>query len=146
MGSRKHSFVINKPIMKVEKSNDLRFSRSRTIAYWITTALVAANLAAGAVIDLLQIPYIRAMTEHLGYPMYFTVIVGLWEILGTIALLVPGFPVLKEWAYAGAFFLFTGAVASRLAVGDGAGTLVPPAIFAGLVVASWALRPSSRRL
>jgi len=121
-------------------------SNGRTIAYWITTAFVAANLGVGAVCDILQIPYIQAMALHLGYPGYLTYILGAWEVFGTIALLIPRFPLLKEWAYAGAFFLFTGAVASRIAVGDGAGLIVPPIIFACLTVASWYLRPPSSRL
>jgi len=120
-------------------------AKGRMIAYWITTALVAANLGVGAVCDILQIPYMRATSLHLGYPIYLTYILGVWEMLGTVALLIPRFPLLKEWAYAGAFFLFTGAAASRLAVGDGAGGLVPPIIFTALTAASWYLRPSSRK-
>src|SRR5262245_11083714 len=116
-------------------------SRSRMIAYWVTTALVAAELAAGGVIDVLRIPYVRAVIEHLGYPDYFLVILGAWKLPGAAVLLAPGLPRLKEWAYAGLVFNMTGAVASHLAVGDGAETLVGPIFFTGLAVASWALRP-----
>jgi hypothetical protein len=69
--------------------------------------------------------------EQLGYPTYFDVIIGVWKVPGGMALLVPGFPRLKEWAYAGAFFNFTGAFASHMAVGDPVGTLVPPIICTG---------------
>jgi hypothetical protein len=55
-------------------------------------------------------------------------------------------PGLTEWAYAGTVFIYTGAVASRLAVGDPLVTLVAPTIFTGLVFASWALRPLDRRI
>jgi uncharacterized membrane protein YphA (DoxX/SURF4 family) len=83
--------------------------------------------------------------EHLGYPGYFTTIIGVWYVLGGVALLIPRFPRLKEWAYAGLVFIYTGAVASHLAVGDPAVTVVAPLIFAGLVAASWAMRPPARR-
>ena len=119
--------------------------RGRRIAYWITTVLVAAELALGGVWDILRLPYVRAVTDHLGYPRYFLVILGVWKVLGAVALVVPRFPRLKEWAYAGAIFNYTGAIASHLAVGDGAHALVYPVIQVGLVAASWALPPPARR-
>jgi DoxX-like family len=82
--------------------------------------------------------------KHLGYPAYFMTIIGVWYVLGAVALLVPRFPWLKEWAYAGTVFIYTGAVASRLAVGDRSVTLVGPIVLIGLVAASWSLRPSAR--
>src|SRR5436190_1013384 len=120
-------------------------SGSRTIAYWVTTLLLAANLAVGGVWDVLRTPYVRGIIEHLGYPDYFLIIVGVWKVPGAVALLVPRLARLKEWAYAGAVFTYTGAVASHLAVGDGAGALAPPVILTGLTAASWVLRPSARR-
>ena len=83
--------------------------------------------------------------EHLGYPAYFMTIIDVWYMLAGVSLLAPRFPRLKEWAYAGLVFNYTGAAASHLAVGDPAVTLVAPIIFTALVVASWALRPSARR-
>jgi uncharacterized membrane protein YphA (DoxX/SURF4 family) len=120
-------------------------SRGRTIAYWATTVLVAAESMLGGVWDILQIPYVRADIESLGYPTYLLVIIGVWKMLGAVAVLVPRFPRLKEWAYAGMFFNYTGAVASHLAMGHGADSVAYPIIITGLVVASWALRPSARR-
>ncbi|MCE7872777.1 DoxX family protein [bacterium CPR1] len=120
-------------------------SRGRIIAYWVITVLVAAESVLGGVWDILQIPYVRADIESLGYPAYFLIIIGVWKLLGAVAVLVPRFPRLKEWAYAGLIFNYTGAAASHLAVGDGAGMLVAPIIFTGLTVASWALRPPARR-
>ncbi len=120
-------------------------SRGRTIAYWVTTVLVAAESVLGGVWDILQIPYVRADIENLGYPAYFLVIIGVWKLLGAVAVLVPRFPRLKEWAYAGMFFNYTGAVASHLAVGHGAQSVAYPIIVTGLVVTSWYLRPSARR-
>ncbi len=120
-------------------------SRSGTIAYWITTVLVAAELGMGGVWDILRIPYVRAVFEHLGYPAYFLVIMGVWKVPSAVALLVPNLPRLKEWAYAGAVFTYTGAIGSHLAVGDGAGAPVALIIFTAIVATSWALRPSARR-
>ena len=90
----------------------------------------------------------NAATQLLGYPLYFFRILGFWKILGAIAILVPRFPRLKEWAYAGIFFDLTGAAATWAAVG-GPGEafhIIAPLIIAGFTVASWALRPESRRI
>ena len=121
-------------------------SRIRTIAYWITTGLVVANLGIGCIVDIIGIPYIRKMGLHLGYPDYMSLNLAIWEGLAVIALLIPGYLRLKEWAYAGAFFLFTGAVFSRIAIGDPIKDIIPPVMFAGLTIASWYLRPLSRKL
>jgi uncharacterized membrane protein YphA (DoxX/SURF4 family) len=122
-------------------------SRCRIIAYWVTTALVVSELALGGVWDILRVPQVRDLIERLGYPLYFLVILGIWKLLGAIALVVPRFPRLKEWAYAGVFFDLTGAVSSQLASGlIDAGTMAYPIIMTGVAVASWALRPPSRRL
>ncbi len=119
-------------------------SRSRTIAYWIATVVVAFPLSSGGVADILRIePVVEGMT-HLGYPVYFCVILGVWKVLGAVALLIPRFPRLKEWAYAGAIFDFTGAAFSHLAVGDDALKLVAPIILTALTFVSWALRPPVR--
>lgn len=120
-------------------------SRGRAIGYWVTTALTVAELAVGGVWDILRIPYVRAVIEHLGYPSYFLIILGAWKVPGAVALLIPRFPRLKEWAYAGAFFNYSAAVASHIVVGDGVSKFGPPLILAGILVVSWALRPPSRR-
>ncbi len=122
-------------------------SRRHIIAYWVTTALVVFELALGGVWDLLRVPQVRGLIERLGYPPYFLVILGIWKLLGAVALVIPRFPRLKEWAYAGVFFDLTGAVASLFASGlIDAGTMAYPIVMTGVAVASWALRPSSRRL
>jgi len=96
--------------------------------------------------DILRLPPFFAILEHLGYPGYFSVILGVWKVLGAAAVLAPRFPRLKEWAYAGMVFVYTGAVASRLAVGDAPVSFIGPIIFTGIVAASWVLRPSARRV
>jgi len=123
------------------------------IGYWATTAVVALELLAGGVTDLVHGPTLLFVGEpvvlvlaHLGYPVYLLTILGVWRLLGTIALLVPRFPRLKEWAYAGTFINMTGAAASSVARGDDVGNSIWALIFAVLTLASWALRPQSRTL
>jgi uncharacterized membrane protein YphA (DoxX/SURF4 family) len=118
----------------------------KNIAYWITTILGPASFVIGGVINLTQSEQVVSTMNHLGYPAYFASILGIWKLLGAIAIAMPGFPRLKEWAYAGFFFDLTAAALSRAAVGDGAADIVAPLVFLGLVLASWALRPASRRL
>ena len=128
-------------------ANSTFTSGGRLIVYWVTTALVVFELALGGVWDILRVPQVRGLIERLGYPLYFLVILGIWKLLGAIALAIPRFPRLKEWAYAGVLFDLTGAVASILLSGlMDAGTLAYPILMTGVVVASWALRPPSRRL
>src|SRR5262245_12023155 len=123
--------------------------RVRIIAYWTFTAIVVFELVAGSVWNLERIEWVRLQLSHLGYPLYFATISGVWQIGGAAALIAPGFPRLKDWAYAGAFFQWSGAVASHLLAGDGKGPAsvwVTPLMFAVFGLASWALRPTDRRL
>jgi hypothetical protein len=82
----------------------------------------------------------------LGYPVYFLTIIGVWKLLGVIALLVPKFPLLKEWAYAGFFFLMSGAVFSHVAVGDPFKEDIPSLLLLVLTAVSWNFRPAARKL
>lgn len=127
----------------------------KVISYWITTIFTAFELLAGGATDLLHgraaLVAGEPVTEilsHLGYPVYLLTILGIWKVLGALALLAPRLPRLKEWAYAGCFFLYAGAVASGIVRGlNDPGTFIwPPCIFAILTLASWALRPRNRRL
>lgn len=119
---------------------------TRAVAYWVATGLLAAELIVGGICDILRIPLVRDVVVHLGYPTYLLVILGTWKILGGAAILVPGYPVLKEWAYAGAFFVFSGAMVSHLTTGKDLQELGVLAVALILVVGSWALRPPSRRV
>ena len=116
------------------------FSRGRSIVFWMATVSVVAELAVGGVWDLLRIDYVRDVVEHLGHPTYVLTIMGVWKVLGAVALLVPGYPRLKEWVYAGAVINYASAVASHLVVGDGIAAIVAPAALLTLTVTSWALR------
>jgi hypothetical protein len=124
--------------------------KGKMIAYWITTILVAFFIGSGGAAQIAQYLGNRhGVVPLLGYPMYFFGILGFWKVLGAIAILVPRFPRLKEWAYAGIFFDLTGAAASCAAVG-GYGAygfhVIAPLVITGLTVASWALRPESRTI
>src|SRR5262249_32624936 len=96
--------------------------------------------------DLLQIPYVRSTMNHLGYPAYFAIFMGIWKVPGAPVLLLPRLPRLKEWAYAGTLFEMTGAVFSHVSVGDGVSAAAVPMFLIVLVFSSSALRPPDRRL
>ena len=117
-----------------------------TIAYWVTTIFGPASFVIGGFLFLSRDPQVLANNAHLGYPPYLALILGVWKVLGAVAVVVPGFPRLKEWAYAGFFFDLTGAAASHGLNGDGPADILAPLGFLVLVAASWALRPASRRL
>ena len=123
-------------------------TKTKNIVYWTTTALIAFFIGSGGLAQIAQ--YLgkpHGVVPELGYPMYFFAILGFWKALGAIAILVPRYPLLKEWAYAGIFFDLTGAAASCIAVGvygAYAFHVLAPLILTGLTVASWALRPESR--
>lgn len=119
--------------------------KPKLIGYWAITAIAAAELVAGAEWDLTRRPAVVQLVSGLGYPAYLLTILGVWKVLAAIAWLVPGFPRLKEWAYAGVFFETTGAAASHLASGRGLMDAAGPRILTALGMASWALRPQSRR-
>lgn len=119
---------------------------AKAIGYWVSTGLAAVAFAGSGVGNLAHAPNIAQDMAHLGYPTYFLAILGSWKILGAITVVIPAFPRLKEWAYAGMMFDLTGAAASRAAAGDGAAKVLVPLLIAAVVVASWALRPEGRAL
>lgn len=118
----------------------------RNIGYWAATGLTAFAFAAGGAMDLSRSPQVLEGVRHLGYPAYFAVILGVWKLLGALAIVAPRTPRLKEWAYAGIAFDLTGAAASHMASGDDAGKVMTPLVLLAIAAASWALRPASRTL
>jgi uncharacterized membrane protein YphA (DoxX/SURF4 family) len=118
----------------------------RSIGYWAATGLVALGFAFGGVMDALHPPDVVAGLAHLGYPVYFATLLGIWKLLGAVAIVVPGFARVKEWAYAGMFFDLSGAAVSHAASGDDVGHVLTPLVILALVIASYVLRPESRRL
>jgi uncharacterized membrane protein YphA (DoxX/SURF4 family) len=121
-------------------------SKLKTRGYWVTTGLIAAVLLFGGAVDVAHPPSAVAFLAHLGYPAYFAMLIGTWKVLGGIALLAPRWPRLKEWAYAGVFFDLTGAAVSHAASGDPAPRVLVPLVMTALALASWSLRPESRKL
>ena len=128
----------------------LATSRATTFLYWTCTALGAFLVASGGLAYALAVPDVAAGVVQLGYPLYFVQLIGVWKVLGGLAIVAPGVPRLKEWAYAGLLFELTGAAVSNAFMGDSMGAAwwhVPaPLMVAALVVGSWVLRPASRRL
>jgi hypothetical protein len=114
--------------------------------YWIPTLyIVLTNLWAGAT-DILHAPPLYAETLRLGYPPHFSTLLGIWKVLGAVALLAPRYPLVKEWAYAGFFIDFTAAIVAYAAAGDGVVSFIGPVLSLSALIASWCLRPQSRRL
>lgn len=120
--------------------------KSKTIGYWTTTALSALLIGSGGIMQVMRTPDAVTGIVRLGYPVYFVVLLGVWKVLGAVAIVTPGFPRLKEWAYAGIIFDLTGAAVSHAASGSSGGNVIGPVVFAVLALASWALRPEGRML
>ena len=120
-------------------------TKTKKILYWFTTLWLGLGMTATGIVQLIKQKEELTMMAHLGYPAYFLSLLGVWKILGVVAVLLPKFPVLKEWAYAGFFFAMSGAVYSHLAIGDAAKELFGPVLLIVLTVASWYLRPADRK-
>jgi hypothetical protein len=119
------------------------------IIYWIATIWLALGMTATGVGQLIKMREGQGgaeMITHLGYPVYLLIILGAWKIIGVIALLVPGIPLIKEWAYAGFFFIMTGAFLSHLAMQDPVVELFPSLLLLVLTIVSWYFRPATRKI
>lgn len=122
-------------------------SKRNKIIYWIATIWLSLGMTATGIVQLLRAKEEAERMTHLGYPLYFCTLLGIWKILGVVAILMPRFPLLKEWAYAGFFFAMSGALFSHLAIGDsGARDFVGPVLLIVLTITSWYFRPESRKL
>src|SRR3569833_2521788 len=120
--------------------------KRKAIWYWIITILLSFSIFSGGLALALQLPDVIKGFKPLGYPTYFISLIGIWKMLGIIAILMPGFKLLKEWAYAGIFFTMTGAVISHIASNDIHVQIIAPAVLAIFTVLSWYLRPASRKI
>lgn len=116
------------------------------IIYWIATIWLSLGMLSTGIVQLLQTEEEVEMMTRLGYPVYFLTIIGVWKILGVIAVLIPKFPLLKEWAYAGFFIAMSGAISSHLISGDEAKDIFGPTLLLILTVVSWYFRPADRKL
>ena len=128
-------------------------SKLHKVIYWSSTVVLASGLVGSGSQQLLRVEGVGASAppyawgiEQLGYPVYLLTILGTWKILGAVAILVPRFPLLKEWAYAGIFFLLTGAVFSHVAAANSWYENLPALFLLMLTIASWYLRPAGRTL
>lgn len=116
------------------------------IIYWIVTIFLSIGMLAGGTQQLLQIGGYNEIITRLGYPLYMLSILGVWKILGVIAILIPRFPLFKEWAYAGFFFAMSGAFISHIVVGQAFAEAVPSLILMAVTVLSWYFRPADRKI
>lgn len=119
-------------------------AKLQRVSYWLMTAPLALAFLAGGIGDFF--PQVAEQMVHLGYPAYFAKILGVWKLAGVVAILIPRFPRLKEWAYAGMIFDLTGAAVSHAAVGDATAYVIRPLFLCVFVAASWAMRPADRKL
>jgi uncharacterized membrane protein len=125
---------------------NLPAGKANKIIYWIATAWLSLGMLSTGIVQLLKTEEEVDMMTHLGYPVYFLTIIGVWKILGVVAVLMPKFPLLKEWAYAGFFIAMSGAVISHLVIGDQVKEIFGPTLLLILTVVSWYFRPAGRKL
>ena len=123
------------------------------IIYWIATLWLSLGMVATGLVQLLRLPAEGQVSPpgtygivHLGMPVYILGLIGVWKMLGVAAVLAPGLALVKEWAYAGFFFLMSGAVFAHVAVGDGVKDVWPSVLLLVLLVVSWVFRPAGRRI
>lgn len=116
------------------------------VIYWMATLWLALGMTSTGIVQLMRMEDEVSLITKLGYPIYILTMLGIWKMLGVVAVLVPRFPLVKEWAYAGFFFAMSGAVFSHIVVGDGAIELFGPMLLIVLTIVSWYFRPEERRL
>ncbi|HWB24442.1 MAG TPA: DoxX family protein [Chitinophagaceae bacterium] len=124
-------------------------SKRNKIIYWIATIWLALGMVSTGLVQLLKAKAGRGGVDtlaHLGYPLYLLTLLGIAKVLGVVAVLIPKFPLLKEWAYAGFFFVMTGAIFSHIAAGDLVSEIFPPLLLLILTMASWYFRPPGRKM
>jgi hypothetical protein len=124
-------------------------TKTNKIIYWIATIWLALGMVSTGIVQLLKTKSGQGGVDsivHLGYPVYFLTLIGIWKFLGVIAILIPKFTLVKEWAYAGFFFAMTGAIFSHIALGDTIGEIAPALLLLVLTVISWYFRPADRKI
>jgi uncharacterized membrane protein YphA (DoxX/SURF4 family) len=121
-------------------------TKRNKIIYWVSTLWLSLGMASTGIVQVLNMKAETEFIIRLGYPAYFLTLLGSWKLLGVIAVLIPKFPILKEWAYAGFFFTMTGAVYSHVVSGDAATEFFGPSLLLILTVVSWYFRPADRKM
>lgn len=124
-------------------------SKTKKVIYWIATLWLSLGMVSTGLVQLFKgkggAGGLDSVTQ-LGYPVYILTLLGIFKLLGTIAILVPKFALIKEWAYAGFFFLIVGAIFSHIATGFSLQYLIPCFLLLVLTLLSWYLRPDSRKI
>ena len=122
-------------------------TKKNKVIYWVATCFLAFGMLAQGLAQIFHTNgYIDMVVAHLGYPSYLLSIIGVWKILGVVAILVPDFKLLKEWAYAGFFFVMSGAVFSHIASGDSIYSSFPALFLIIVIAVSWYFRPADRKI
>ena len=121
-------------------------TKRNKIFYWVATLWLSLGMVSSGIIQIMQIDDEVEKMKILGYSKYFITLIGIWKILGVIAILLPKFPLVKEWAYAGFFFVMSGAIVSHLVMHDPALDLFGPSLLLALTMVSWYMRPADRKL
>ncbi|PWV56274.1 DoxX family protein [Chitinophaga sp. S165] len=120
-------------------------TKRNKIIYWIATLWLALGMVSTGIVQLMQRKDEVDMITKLGYPVYILTILAIWKFLGAVAVLIPRYPLLKEWAYAGFFFAMSGAAISHMIVGDPFNEIYPSLLLVVLTAASWYFRPAERK-
>lgn len=120
-------------------------TKRNKIIYWVSTLWLALGMVSTGVVQLIKMKEEVDKMTQLGYPTYFLTILGVWKILGVIVILIPKYPVIKEWAYAGFFFAMSGAAISHLFIGHPASEIFPSLLLLVLTIVSWYFRPAERK-
>ena len=120
--------------------------KSNKIIYWIATIWLSLGMVSTGIVQFLKMEEEVALFTRIGYPIYFLTILAVWKFLGVIAVLIPKYPLLKEWAYAGFFFAMSGAVFSHIASGSAMAELFGPVLLLVLTIVSWHMRPADRKI
>ena len=120
-------------------------TKRNKIIYWVATLWLSLGMVSTGVVQLIKMKEEVEKMTQLGYPTYFLTILGIWKILGVIAILIPKYPLIKEWAYAGFFLAMSGATISHLSVGHPASEIFPSLLLLVLTIVSWYFRPTERK-
>jgi uncharacterized membrane protein YphA (DoxX/SURF4 family) len=132
------------------RKRNLPAGKAGKIIYWIATIWLSLGMLSTGVVQLFKLkgdgPGSLDSMTRLGYPVYFVTLLGICKILGVVVLLIPKFPLLKEWAYAGFFFMMSGAIFTHIAAGNSMSEIFPSLLLLILTVVSWYYRPSDRKI
>ncbi len=120
-------------------------SKRNKIIYWVATIWLSLGMVSSGIVQLLNVPEEVKFITDMGFPLYFLTLLGVWKLLGVVAILIPKTPLLKEWAYAGFFFSMSGAAYSHIVLGAGMAEIAPPLLLVVLTLLSWYFRPADRK-